>query len=288
MLRGLYTAASGMTTQQRRHDAITNNIANINTPGFKGSNTVSRTFPDMLLSAMGGPEGTVNPIGKLSTGVFAEENLLSMIQGDLQETYRNQDIALVSDILVPGAVFDGSGKFVDENGAITYQPQAYFSILTPEGEERYTRNGSFKTAADGTLLTSDGMRVLGANGQPIQVNVSWDAVKVTAGGALVDGVTGLPLDGEPQLRIMRVENPNLLVREGDGRFRYEGDAAGIRQIAANDRVEARQGYLERSNVDTAQAAVDLMSALRAYEANQKVIQFYDRSLDKAANDIGRV
>ena len=64
MLRGLYTAASGMTTQQRRHDAITNNIANLNTPGFKGSNTVSRTFPDMLLSAMGGPEGTVKPIGR--------------------------------------------------------------------------------------------------------------------------------------------------------------------------------------------------------------------------------
>ncbi len=288
MLRGLYTAASGMTTQQRRHDAITNNIANLNTPGFKGSNTVSRTFPDMLLSAMGGPEGTVKPIGKLSTGVFAEENLLSMIQGDLQETYRNQDIALVSDILVPGAVFDGSGKFVDGNGAITYQPQAYISILSPEGEERYTRNGSFRTASDGTLLTADGMRVLGTDGQPIRVNVSWDNVTVTAGGALVNSATGLPLDGEPQLRIMRVDNPNLLIREGDGRFRYEGDAAGIRQITADDRVEVRQGFLERSNVDTAQAAVDLMSALRAYEANQRVIQFYDRSLDKAVNDIGRV
>src|SRR5262245_3595709 len=135
MLRGLYTAASGMTTQQRRHDAITNNIANINTPGFKGTNSVSRSSPDMLLSALGGPEGTVNGIAMLSTGVFAEENLLSMIQGDLKETYRPQDLALISDILVPGAVFDDSGKFVDENGAVTYQPQAYFSILTPEGEE---------------------------------------------------------------------------------------------------------------------------------------------------------
>lgn len=288
MLRGLYTAASGMIAQQRRHDTITNNIANINTPGFKGSNAVSRSFPDMMLSAMGGPEGTVNRIGKLSTGVFAEENLLSMLQGDLQETYRTQDLALVSDILVPGAVFDGSGKFVDENGAVTYQPQAFFSILTPEGEERYTRNGSFKTAADGTLLTSDGLRVLGANGQPIQVNVSWEEVKVTASGALVNGTTGLPMDGEPRLRIMRVDNPNFLIREGEGRFRYAGDAAGIRQIAPDERVEVRQGFLERSNVDTAQSAVDLMAALRAYEANQKVIQFYDRSLDKAANEIGRV
>ncbi|MFC5531051.1 flagellar hook-basal body protein [Cohnella yongneupensis] len=288
MLRGLYTAASGMTAQQRRHDTITNNIANLNTPGFKGTNAVERSFPDMLLSAMGGPDPSISSIGKLSTGVFTEENLLSMGQGDLQQTNRSQDLALISDILVPGAQFDESGKYVDANGSVTYQPQALFSILTPEGEERYTRNGSFKTAPDGTLLTSDGLRVLGANGQPIQVNVSWDDVKVSATGELMNNKTGLPLDGAPQLRIMRVDNPNMLVREGDGRFRYEGEAAGIRQIAADERVEIRQGFLERSNVDSAQSAVDIMAALRAYEANQKVIQFYDKSLEKAANEVGRV
>lgn len=288
MLRGLYTAASGMLAQQRRHDTITNNIANINTPGFKGSNAVTRSFPDMLISAMGGANPSEGSIGKLSTGVFAEENLMSMVQGDLKETYRFQDMAILSDILVDGAIFDDSGKYVDENGDVTYKPQAVFSVMSPQGEERYTRDGSFKTAPDGTLLTSDGLEVVGANGQPIVVTVPWDNVNVTAEGRLVDGVTGLPLDGAPQLRIMRVDNPNLLIREGDGRFRYAGDAAGIRQIAADDRVEVRQGFLERSNVDSAQAAIDLMAALRAYEANQKVIQTYDRSLDKAVNEIGRV
>ncbi|QMV41734.1 flagellar hook-basal body protein [Cohnella cholangitidis] len=288
MLRGLYTAASGMLAQQRRHDTITNNIANINTPGFKSNNSVNRTFPEMLISVMGGANPPEGNVGKLSTGVFAEENLLSMSQGDLKETYRFQDLALISDILVDGATFDQSGKYVDEDGEVTYKPQAFFAVANAQGEERYTRDGSFKTAPDGTLLTSDGLEVVGANGQPIVVTVPWEQVNVSADGRLLDRTTGLPLDGNPQLRIMRVDNPNLLIREGDGRFRYAGDNAGIRQIAAGERVEVRQGFLERSNVDPAQSSVDLMAALRAYEANQKVIQTYDRSLDKAVNEIGRV
>jgi flagellar basal-body rod protein FlgF len=287
MLRGLYTAASGMIAQQRRHDTITNNIANLNTPGFKANNAVNRSFPDMMISALGGAN-SISSIGKLSTGVFSEESMMSMAQGDLQETYRSQDLALVSDILVNGATFDASGKYVADNGEVSYKPQAFFAILSPQGEERYTRDGSFKTAQDGTLLTSDGLEVVGANGQPIVVNVPWEEVGVTGDGSLVNAITGLPLAGAPQLRIMRVDNPYLLVREGDGRFRYTGDVAGIRQITANERVSVRQGFLERSNVDASQSAVDIMAANRAYEANQKVIQTYDRSLDKAVNEIGRV
>jgi flagellar basal-body rod protein FlgF len=288
MLRGLYTAVSGMMAQQRRHDTVTNNIANLNTPGFKSSNAVLRSFPDMLISVMGGENPSQLSIGKLSTGVFAEENLLQMSQGDLQQTYRPQDFALMSDILVNGTTFDASGKSVDAAGNVTYKPQAFFSVLTAQGEEQYTRAGSFKTAPDGTLLTTDGLEVVGADGQPVVVTVPWEQVGVTANGSLVDAASGLPLQGTPQLRIMRVDNPNLLIPEGNNLFRYAGAPAGIRQIAAGDRVEVRQGYLERSNVDSAQSAVDIMSALRAYEANQKVIQTYDRSLDKAVNDVGRV
>jgi flagellar basal-body rod protein FlgG len=277
-----------MIAQQRRHDTITNNIANLNTPGFKANNAVNRSFPEMMISALGGPNVTNSSIGKLSTGVFSEESMMSMTQGDLQETYRSQDLALVSDILVNGATFDASGKYVTDTGEVSYKPQAFFAILSPQGEERYTRDGSFKTAQDGTLLTSDGLQVVGANGQPIVVNVPWEEVGVTGDGRLVNASSGLPLAGSPQLRIMRVDNPYLLVREGDGRFRYTGNGAGIRQITANERVSVRQGFLERSNVDASQSAVDIMAALRAYEANQKVIQTYDRSLDKAVNDVGRV
>ncbi|MFC5700917.1 flagellar hook-basal body protein [Cohnella faecalis] len=292
MLRGLYTASSAMVAQQRRHDAVTNNIANLNTPGYKESGAVTRSFPDMLISALGGDIGSDNKVGKLSTGVFAEENLLRMSQGDLQETYRPSDMAIVSDILVDGVAFDASGKYVDpESGEVTYQPQAFFTVEGANGEPLYTRDGSFKTAVDGTLVTSSGNPVLGADGQPIVVTGAWEQVSITADGRLVSTATGLPLAGEPRLMLTRVDNPNLLVRQGDGTFQYKGEAGDIRQVDpadVNTRVQIRQGFLERSNVDSAQSMVDIMSALRSYEANQKVIQFYDRSLDKAVNEIGRV
>lgn len=288
MLRGLYTAASGMIAQQRRHDTVTNNIANLNTPGYKAMNSMTRAFPDMLISAMGGENVKEGPIGKLTTGVFAEENRLSFGQGDLNETFRPQDLALVSDIQVNGAVFDESGKYVDPNGNVTYQPQAFFTVQTPDGERQYTRDGSFKTAPDGTLLTADGAPVLGANGQPIVVNGTWEDISVLSDGFLVNKTTSRRLPGNPQLMLTLVNDPNQLLRQGNGRFQYAGDPAGLRQVAAGDRVQIRQGYLERSNVDSAQSMVDVMSALRAYESNQKVIQFYDSSLQKAVNEVGRV
>jgi flagellar basal-body rod protein FlgF len=287
MLRGLYTAASGMIAQQRRHDTVTNNVANANTPGFKAMNSMTRSFPEMLLSAVGGENIKSGPIGKLTTGVFAEENMLSMGQGDMSETFRPQDMALVSDILVNGAVFDGSGKYVDPNGTVIYQPQVFFTVQTPNGAQ-YTRDGSFRTAQDGTLLTADGSPVLGIDGQPIIINGSWEDIAVSPDGKLFSKVLNQPLPGTPQLMLTLVDNPNNLTRDGNGRFRYNGDPAGIRQVAAGDRVQVRQGVLERSNVDSGQSMVDMMSALRAYEANQKVIQFYDSSLQKAVNEIGRV
>jgi flagellar basal-body rod protein FlgF len=288
MLRGLYTAASGMIAQQRRHDTATNNIANMNTPGYKAMNAITRSFPDMLISAMGGENVPSGPIGKLTTGVFAEENLLSMGQGDMQETYRPQDLAIASDVAVPGATFDASGKFVDPQGNVIYQPQIMFTVETANGERRYTRDGSFTTARDGTLTTSDGAPVVGADGQHIVVNGTWDDIALTPDGVLYSKSLNQPLPGSPQLMLSLVNNPNDMVREGDGRFRYGGAPAGIRQAAAGDRYQVRQGFLERSNVDPAQSMVDMMSALRAYEANQKVIQFYDKSLDKAVNEVGRV
>lgn len=288
MLRGLYTAAAGMITEQRRHDIVTNNIANLNTPGYKAMDAVNRAFPEMLVSAMGGENPPAGPLGSFNLGVFAEENLLRMAQGDLHQTYRNQDLAIVSDIQVNGAVFDASGKYVDAAGNVVYQPQAFFTVAGPDGRPRYTRDGSFRTAADGTLTTENGDPVLGADGNPLVVNEPWDTISVAADGSLLDAATGAPLPGNPRLMLTRVDNPNLLLREGNGLFRYTGAPAGIRQVQPGDRVEVRQGYLEGSNVDPAQSMVDLMTALRAYEANQQVIQFYDKSLDKAVNEVGRV
>ncbi|MDQ0891939.1 flagellar basal-body rod protein FlgF [Paenibacillus sp. V4I9] len=297
MLRGLYTAAAGMISEQRRHDTITNNIANINSPGFKQGNALSRSFPEMLISTIRGGQGaSTAPLGKMSLGVFSEENISIHAQGDLQETQNPFDFALVSNIQVPGMNFDASGKFVNADGERTFQPQALFTVLNADGEQRYSLNGKFTVDTAGQLVNANGNRVLGRDGQPLVLvdgaGQPIHSFKVTDKGEFLDG-NGLPLldpAGQPVgLMLSRAEDPNLLLREGNGLLRINpGDEATVTQVAAGDQVEVRQGFIERSNVDSAQSMVDMMSALRAYEANQKVIQSYDKSMEKAANEVGRV
>ncbi|MCY9660471.1 flagellar hook-basal body protein [Paenibacillus chondroitinus] len=297
MLRGLYTAAAGMISEQRRHDTITNNIANINSPGFKQGNALSRSFPEMLISTIRGGQGaSTAPLGKMSLGVFSEENISVHAQGDLQETQNPFDFALVSNIQVPGMSFDASGKYVNADGERTFQPQALFTVMNANGELRYSLNGKFTVDPTGQLVNANGNQVLGRDGQPLLLvdgaGQPIRSFKVTDKGEFLDG-NGQPLlnqAGQPVgLMLSRAEDPNLLLREGNGLLRINpGDEATVTQVAVGDQVEVRQGFIERSNVDSAQSMVDMMSALRAYEANQKVIQSYDKSMDKAANEVGRV
>lgn len=129
MIRGLYTAAAGMVTQQRRHDTATQNIANLNTTGYKQVDSVSHAFPDVLISAMSG--GTTKPVGRLNTGVFAEQSVSQYLQGDLIESGKSIDFALSTDLQVAdpatgdNIAFDGSGKYVTPEGEVIYRPQAF-------------------------------------------------------------------------------------------------------------------------------------------------------------------
>jgi flagellar basal-body rod protein FlgF len=299
MLRGLYTAASGMISQQRKHDIITNNIANANTPGFKQGNAISRSFPEMLIARINNGKGEAGsvPVGRLNTGVMAEENLAVHAQGDMQETNNPFDFALVSNIQVPGATFDASGKYVDANGQRIVQPQAFFTVENGNGEQRYSLNGKLSVDINGQLITAEGNRVLGQGGQPIVLldpatQTPITNFRITKLGQFTndEGLILQNANNQPMnLLISRVDDPNQLVREGNGLYRLNADNQGlVRPVNPDDQVEVRQGFVERSNVDASQSMVDMMAAARAYEANQKVIQFYDRSMDKAVNDVGRV
>ena len=300
MLRGLYTAASAMIMEQRKHDTITNNISNINTPGFKQGNAVSRSFPEFMISLSNGDSGTrtIKPIGKLNTGVFAEEDVSIYLQGDLEETKNPYDMALVSNIQIPGLKFDGSGKTITADGQKIFQPQAFFTVLDNNGEQRYSRNGKFQANAAGELTTPEGYKVLGRDGQPIVLkdpttNTFLANVKIRPDGQILDEVNGRPLNnanGQPlALMISRVDNPNRLIREGNGVYKINpDDAASVTSIIPNNEVQVKQGYIERSNVDAAQSMIDMTAALRAYEANQKIVQYYDKSMEKTVNEIGRV
>ncbi|OXM86386.1 flagellar hook-basal body protein [Paenibacillus rigui] len=295
MLRGLYTAASGMISQQRKHDIVTNNIANVNTPGFKQGNAINRSFPEMLISRI--RDGQGDTVGRLNTGVMAEENVSVHTQGDIQETHNPFDFALISNIQVPGARFDESGKYVDANGQRIIQPQALFTVQGANGEQRYSLNGKFSVDDTGALITTDGYQVLGSNGQPIVLRdpatqAPITNFRITNYGQFTDANGNAILNANNQpvsLLISRIEDPNQLVREGNGLYRLNAGQEGLaRAINPQDQVEVRQGYIERSNVDPAQSMVDMMAAVRAYEANQKVVQFYDKSMEKAVTEVGRV
>lgn len=303
MLRGMYTAVSGMINQQRKHDTITNNISNINTPGFKQGNAVSRSFPEVLISAMdasGNP--SVRSVGRMNTGVLAEEDLSIYLQGDLQETGNALDVAIVSNIVRDAngnalPPFDKSGKNVSADGEKTFQPQAFLTLENANGDRRYSRNGKLTVNEAGELVTPEGYRVLSVSGQPVVLRDPNGQpianVKITEGGQLLDALNGQPLqdaNGDAvALLISRVENPNRMVREGNGVYRVnEEDEGAVTQTVMDEQVQLHQGYLERSNVDPTQSMVNMMAAARAYEMNQKIVQFYDKSLEKAVTEVGRV
>jgi flagellar basal-body rod protein FlgG len=89
--------------------------------------------------------------------------------------------------------------------------------------------------------------------------------------------------------ISQVNDPNRLIREGNGVYKINPeDAASVTAIIPNNEVQIKQGYIERSNVDATQSMIDMTAALRAYEANQKIIQYYDKSIEKTVNEVGRV
>jgi flagellar basal-body rod protein FlgF len=215
------------------------------------------------------------------------------LQGDLIESGKSIDFALSTDLQVAdpatgdNIVFDGSGKYITPEGEVIYRPQAFFTVQDNEGNNLYTRNGSFSVSATGQVLSAGGFNVLDANGNPLVLTGPQDNLKVDGQGNLINTATGLP--SGTKIGVSVITRPQELVRDGNGVFHADDiEAAEIRYANAGDNLQVRQGYLENSNVDPTQVTVDMNAAYRAYEANQKVIQFYDTSLQKTVNEVGRV
>lgn len=278
MFRGFYTAASGMLAQQRRTEVLTNNMANANTPGFKADQTSLRAFPEMLLQRIG--QKTVptekglnlpfnQEVGSLNSGVYMQETLPSFMQGDMKETGLNTDLALL-DLNLP------------VNPDTGLRGSVFYTVAGIDGEQRYTRNGNFTLDGEGYLTTASGLYILDDAGERIQL--SSDRFKVSEDG-VITGEAG----ETARLGIMYAQNPESLRKEGDGLFAVtEESVLENAYNAQNVQFKLQQGYLERSNVDASRTMTDMMTAYRSFEANQKVLQAYDRSMEKAANEIGRI
>ncbi len=266
LLRGFYTAASGMIAQQRTQEALSNNIANANTPGYKADQTSLKAFPEMLMQQMGGKTiptsnsfnlPVQNPIGPLNTGVYVQEAAPNFIQGDVRETGVSTDLALVN------------GTLPDEAGALL------FSVQNAEGDVRYTRNGNFTVDGQGFLVTNQGYYVLDQAGNTIQTN----GMEFTV---TEDGLVQTEA-GESVLGISYTDDANGLAKEGNGLYNGDADA-----VPADATYSIQQGFLEQSNVDSLQSMTRMMESYRLFETNQRVLRAYDESMGKAVSEIGRL
>ena len=267
MIRGLYTSASGMQTQQNKNDALANNLANVNTTGYKSKQSMIRSFPDVLINATRTPNGANKLIGTLNQGVFVEENVPIFLQGDITDT------GVASHM----AIYDSELNLDPENGE---QPKLFFTIEDKNGDRFYTRSGMFTEDASGQLVTPEGNLVLDDWNYPIQVDGRKYSVNDKGYIRFSDGET-------IRFGLTSINDLSKIENKGNEMYSYIGNE-DLDYIDEEENYRIYQGKIERSNVDVNQTVTDMMTALRMYEANQNVIQSIDRTLEKAVNEIGRV
>lgn len=276
MFKGFYTAASGMIAQQRRTELLTNNMANAETPGFKSDQSTIRSFPDMLMSAIdeeklptenGLAVRTNDVVGSVTAGLYMQEIFANQQQGQLMQTDLPTDIALISGDLP-----------VNAEGV---QAAVFYRLQADDGEaELYTRNGNFTLDGAGYLTAADGKYVLSTAGEPIQLQSN--DFQVTADGTVTENGAQVA-----QIGIAIAENPEAMLLKQDAGYYATANNAELPAAQAGT-YSMQQMFLERSNVDTAKTMTDLMTAYRAFEANQKVLTAYDASMQKAVTEIGKV
>jgi flagellar basal-body rod protein FlgG len=257
MVRGLYTAYTGMANEQKRLDIIANNLANSATVGFKEESVTSQAFDEMLTIKIKDASEAFNdrPVGNMSLGVKLGESYTNYGQGSLRQTAGTYDMAI-----------EGKGFFAlsvtDKAGNVSTQ---------------YTRNGSFTMTKDGYIVDEDGNHLMGEGGE---IQVPTDAATVvidTTGGIYADGVY------VDTLQVVDFEDYDYLTKQGDTRYQA---LEGAIEIGVNSLI--RQGFTEQSNVNVVSEMVEMITITRAYEANQKIIKSIDSTLELAANSVGKV
>ncbi len=257
MIRAMWTAATGMTAQQLNVDTIANNLANVNTTGFKRSKI---EFQDLLYQkpkAAGAETGGGNiiPTGiEVGNGARVAATSKVFTQGQLTSTGENLDVALQGD--------------------------GFFEVQRPDGTLAYTRDGSFKLNAQGQVVTIDGLPVL-SGFQPVPAGATNVAISED-GSVTVQTASGSQTF---RLTLTRFSNPAGL-RSLGGNLYEETAASGTPEAGnpgENGFARTIQGYVEASNVNIVEEMVNLIVAQRAYEINSKSVQSSDEMLQNVAN-----
>jgi len=254
MIRGLYTAAAGMTAQQQNIDVISNNIANVNTNGFKQDRA---EFQDLMYQSLNYTAGatsanTNNPTG-IDTGLGVRVSGIqkNFLQGSINETGNTYDIAI--------------------------QGNGFFQITTPDGDTAYSRNGAFKLDSEGTIVNASGYTLepeITVPSDLINISIAQDGT-VTGQDASTGETTTLG-----QITLVNFINTAGLSPQGSNLY-LATDISGdpIEETPGeNGMGSIQQGMLEGSNVQLVTEMVNLITAQRGYEANSKAINTTDSML----------
>lgn len=257
MLRALYSAAAGMQSQQMNLDVISNNLANVNTTGYKKSKL---EFQDLLYQttrSAGADQGGGDQLPaslQIGQGSVPISTSRVFTAGDLTHTGENLNVAI--------------------------QGEGFFQVQMPDGSLAYTRDGAFKTDSSGRIVTNDGYPLQGGF-QPVPAGTTHITISASGAGTYntASGATNF------QLQLSRFNNPGGLDAMGHNLYK-ETSASGTAELGnpgQNGFGELQQGSLELSNVQVVEEMVNLILAQRAYEVNSKSIQASDEMLQNVAN-----
>jgi len=257
MLRALYSAAAGMESQQMNLDVISNNLANVNTTGYKKSKL---EFQDLLYQttrAAGSEQGGGNQVPaslQIGQGSMPVTTSRVFTTGELSQTGNHLDVAIQGD--------------------------GFFQVQMPDGTLSYTRDGALKTDSEGRIVTSDGYPLLGGF-QPVPAGTT--NITISASGAVT--YTTASGTNNSQIQLARFNNPGGLEALGHNLYK-ETSASGTAELGdpgQNGYGGLQQGYLELSNVSVVEEMVNLILAQRAYEVNSKAVQAADEMMQQSNN-----
>ncbi len=259
--RALRTAASGMYAQELNIEVISNNIANINTTGFKKNRA---EFQDLMYQQV-----AVNPVNSGTPGVPSTSSNSIQIGNGVEPT-SSEKIFKQGDITATNNQFD-----------LAIQGDGFFQVRKADGTYAYTRDGSFQVNADGQMVTSSGYVLDPA----ITVDQNTTSVTIGKDGTVTAQETGGTSKVIGNIELVRFVNPGGLLALGDNLY-GQTTASGspiIGTAGANGFGEINQGYLESSNVDIVQEMIAMIAAQRAYELNSKTVQTVESMMQMANN-----
>ena len=258
MIRALWTSASGMEAQQMNLDVIANNLANVNTSGFKKSNL---QFSEMMYDTNESPgasstQSSTTPTGvQVGYGSKAVATERNFTEGNLQQTGNTYDVAI--------------------------QGQGFYKLTLPDGSNAYTRDGSFLVNSDGQLVTNQGYLVTGVG----QIDPKATNITIGSDGTISATVNNAAVKISP-LTISNFPNPEGLNSLGSNLYQQtdaSGNAVDGQTPGQNGMGTLAQGYVETSNVQVVEEMVNMIQAQRAYEINSKAIQTSDQMMQMANN-----